>query len=58
MTRGGNYLKPAVPGHGDVPLSQCLNVLKANGYTGGVTIEFEGMEDTTEALAAGLKFLR
>ena len=58
MTRSGNYLKPTILGHGDVPLTQCLAILKSNGYSGDITVEFEGMEDTTEALNAGLKFLK
>ncbi|MDD2393056.1 MAG: sugar phosphate isomerase/epimerase [Eubacteriales bacterium] len=58
MTRSGNYLKPTVLGHGDVPVTQCLAVLEANGYKGDIAIEFEGMEDTREALQSGLKFLR
>lgn len=58
ITRSGNYLKPTIIGHGDVPATQCLTILKANGYSGDITVEFEGMEDTTEALKAGLKFLK
>ena len=45
MTRGGNFLKGAIIGHGEVPVVQCLRILKNAGYKGFVTVEFEGMED-------------
>lgn len=44
-TRSGNYLKGAPIGHGAVPVTQCLKILKDNGYNGYVTIEYEGSED-------------
>lgn len=49
-TRGGNYLRGAIIGHGEVPITQCLAILKAQGYTGDFAIEFEGMEDNLSAL--------
>ena len=44
-TRGGNYLRGAIIGHGNVPVLQCINIIKKAGYQGTVSIEFEGMED-------------
>lgn len=52
-SRGGNYLRGAVIGHGEVPVRQCLSILRGAGYDGYVSIEFEGMEDCAEALRIG-----
>lgn len=57
-TRAGNHLRGAIVGHGDVPVKQCLRLLKAAGYDGYLTIEFEGMEDCILALELGLAALR
>ncbi len=58
MTRGGNYLKGTIAGHGDVPVKQCLRILKRAGYDGFISLEFEGMEENIEALTIGLANLR
>ena len=57
-TRGGNYIKGTIVGHGDVPVKQCLKILKRAGYDGFVSLEFEGMEENIEALTIGLANLR
>ena len=57
-SRGGNYLKGTIIGHGNVPVVQCLQTLKDAGYDGFYSLEFEGMEDTVEALQIGLENLR
>lgn len=57
-TRGGNYIRGTVVGHGAVPVRPCLNILKKAGYDGYVMVEFEGAEDTLEALGQALAFLR
>lgn len=58
LTRGGNYLRGTIIGHGCVPVRQCLKILKLAGYTGAVAIEFEGMEEPIEAIRIGLANLR
>lgn len=58
MTRGGNYLKGAIIGHGVVPVRQCINILKAAGYNGFLGIEFEGMEDALTGIRIGINNLR
>lgn len=58
LSRGGNYLKGTIVGHGNVPVKQCLKILKKAGYDGYVSLEFEGMEDNYEALTIGLANLR
>ena len=57
-TRGGNYLRGAIVGHGNVPVYPCLRILDAQGYDGYVSIEFEGIEDNLSALSIGLENLK
>ncbi len=57
-TRGGNYLRGTIIGHGAVPVRQCLSILKTAGYDGTVAIEFEGMEDVLEGISIGIENLR
>ncbi len=58
MTRGGNFLRGAIIGHGAVPVVQCLRILKNAGYKGFVTVEFEGMEDAVTGVKCGLNTLK
>lgn len=58
QTRAGNYLRGTVIGHGNVPVKQCLAILKAAGYDDTVAIEFEGMEMPEDALRIGLANLK
>ncbi|MBR4765609.1 MAG: sugar phosphate isomerase/epimerase, partial [Clostridia bacterium] len=57
-SRGGNYLRGAIIGHGDIPVMQCLSILKNSGYDGYVSIEFEGMENALDGISTGLENLR
>ena len=57
-SRGGNYLRGAIVGHGDVPVQQCISILKRVGYDGFIAIEFEGMEENLPALKIGLENLQ
>jgi len=52
-SRAGNWLRGAVLGHGDVPVAQCLRLLKDKGYDGPVSYEFEGIEDPLVGIAIG-----
>ena len=58
QSRAGNYLRGAIIGHGDVPLTQCLRLMKKAGYGGVLSIEFEGMEDVLTGIAVGQENLR
>ncbi len=58
MSRGGNFLRGSIIGHGDVPLLQAIRALKKSGYDGVFSIEFEGMEDVLQALRIGQANLR
>lgn len=57
-SRGGNYLRGSIIGHGDVPLLQCLRVMKRANFDGVLSIEFEGLEDPIEGIRIGLRNLR
>jgi len=57
-SRGGNYLRGAIIGHGDVPVPQCLRLLHRAGYHGVLSVEFEGMEDPLIGIRLGLANLR
>ncbi len=54
LTRGGNFYRPAIIGHGEVPILKGLRIMRKAGYDGVLSIEFEGMEDTLEAIEIGL----
>ena len=57
-TRGGNYLRGTIVGHGIVPVDQCIEVLKRAGYDGSVIIEFEGLEKPLQAIEFGANYLK
>ncbi len=57
-TRGGNHLRGTIIGHGIIPVAQCINILKASGYDGTISVEFEGMENSLVAVKSGLAFLK
>ncbi len=58
MSRGGNYLRGSIIGHGDVPVAQCVRALKRAGYDGYLMIEFEGMEDPLTGIRVGCQNLK
>ncbi|WP_130858712.1 sugar phosphate isomerase/epimerase family protein [Gracilibacillus phocaeensis] len=55
---GGNYLRGAITGHGDLPLAQILKQVKDHGYDGYISIEFEGMEECKQASAISFKNIK
>lgn len=57
-TRAGNYIRGTILGHGCVPVKQCFDILKKAGYDGFITLEYEGMEPTIEAIELSLKNLK
>lgn len=58
MSRGGNYLRGTIIGHGDVPVVRCLRALKRAGYDYLISVEFEGMEDCIKGISIGLANLK
>ena len=57
-TRGGDFRRSTIFGHGDVPTFQILSALKQAGYDGFVSIEFEGIEDPLLAIEIGAENLK
>lgn len=57
-SRGGNYLRGAIIGHGEVPVLQCFKIMKKAGYDATISIEFEGIEEPIQAISIGLKNLK
>lgn len=58
LTRGGNYFCGTVVGEGDIPVKQCLRIIKATGYDGFISLEYEGAEDCLTGIARGLANVR
>lgn len=58
QSRAGNYLRGTIVGQGNVPVRQCVRILKKASYDGFIAIEFEGMENALDALEIGLENLR
>jgi len=58
LTRGGNFLMGAVIGEGDVPIKQCLRIMKRVGYEGFASIEYEGKEDCINGITRGFANLK
>lgn len=56
-SRACNRLVPCPVGEGDVAVAQCLAILKAAGYDGWLTVEYEGA-DSVEGTARCLKNLQ
>lgn len=58
VTRGGNYIRGAIPGHGNAPLYPLAKALTQLGYDGYLVLEFEGIEDVEMAMRLGLSNMR
>lgn len=57
-TAGGNFLRGAILGHGDIDLYAVMRVIKASGYDGYLSVEFEGMEDCVAGSETSLENAR
>lgn len=55
---GGSWLRGAIVGHGDIDLPEIVRIVKASGYDGYISIEFEGMEDCRLGTKLGLEYVR
>jgi sugar phosphate isomerase/epimerase len=58
QSRSGNYLRGAIIGHGNVPILHCIRALKRAKFDGYIAIEFEGMEETINAITIGFNNLK
>lgn len=57
-SRAGNYLRGAIIGHGQVPMLQCMKLIKESGYDKVLSIEFEGIEDPIKGIGISLENLK
>ena len=57
-TRGCNLLAGCSVGDGDIPVAQCIAILKRAGYDGYLTIEYEGADDCIDGIARGRDYLK
>ncbi|XEC93747.1 sugar phosphate isomerase/epimerase family protein [Paenibacillus tarimensis] len=55
---GGNYLRGAIVGQGDVDIRRIIKLIKASGYDGYITVEFEGMEECRTGTKIGMDNLK
>jgi sugar phosphate isomerase/epimerase len=58
QSRGCNYLEGCAVGEGDIPVAQCIAILRRAGYDGYVSIEYEGAGDCFEGIKKGIETLR
>ncbi|MCQ2413406.1 MAG: sugar phosphate isomerase/epimerase [Clostridia bacterium] len=57
-TRGMNTLVGCAIGEGDIPVEQCVAILRRAGYDGFLSVEYEGTGDCIEGIAKGLENLK
>ncbi|NQX11730.1 sugar phosphate isomerase/epimerase [Microbacteriaceae bacterium VKM Ac-2855] len=53
-TLGGHAILGSIVGFGDLPMQRILGLIKASGFDGPISIEFEGLEEETLAVTTGL----
>ena len=57
-TRGGNHLRGAIFGHGNIDLERVFTSIRESGYDEWIALEFEGVEDCFVAVPEGLANLK
>jgi len=57
-TTHGRYLRGAIVGFGDIDIPRIIGIIKAFGYDGYISIEFEGAEDCRTASRMGMDNVR
>ena len=57
-TAGGNYLRGAIVGQGDIEMYSVIRAIKESGYDGYLSIEFEGKEPCTYGSRIGMENAR
>ncbi len=57
QSRACNVLVGAVAGDGDVPVAQCIDILKRVGYDDYLVLEYEGAEDCMQGVKKGFDFV-
>lgn len=53
-SRGGKYLRGAIVGNGDLDIRTVASAIRASGYDGFASIEFEGQEDCLVGCRRGI----
>ena len=56
-SRGGTYLRGSIIGEGNADAAKSIALIKAYGYDGYITVEFEGAEDNLVGISKGLSNL-
>jgi len=54
-SRAGHFYRGTIIGQGDVDLPSIVKIIKASGYDGYISVEFEGKEDCLFGCAASLE---
>ncbi len=57
-TSNDNYLRGSILGQGDINIRAIVKLIKDSGYTGNITLEFEGMEECRSASKIGMDNMR
>ncbi|WP_276358311.1 sugar phosphate isomerase/epimerase family protein [Cohnella caldifontis] len=57
-TAAGNHLRGAIIGHGDIEMRDVMGAIRASGYDGCLSVEFEGLEDCRLGTRIGLENAR
>jgi len=57
-TAGGNHLRGAIVGHGDIDMRRVIGIVKSSGYDGYISVEFEGLEDCYTGSKLGMETVR
>lgn len=57
-SRACRHLEGCAIGDGDIPVLQCLSILRRVGYDRWLSVEYEGAGDCMEGIARGRNFLR
>lgn len=55
QSAGGDFLRGAIVGQGDIDMREVLRIIKASGYDGYISIEFEGMEECRSGTQIGFE---
>ncbi|WP_127579247.1 sugar phosphate isomerase/epimerase family protein [Paenibacillus koleovorans] len=54
----GTYLRGAIVGQGDIDMPEMVRVIKASGYDGYLSLEFEGKEECKWGIVTGLNNIK
>lgn len=58
QSSGGNWLRGAIVGQGDIDIPAALGLVKKSGYDGYISIEFEGMEECRKGTKHGFEYVK